>query len=279
MDTKQFARWYARRGIAVFPCHTIENGACSCGKACSSPGKHPVGSIVPHGVSDATTDLQTIDQWWSLFPDANIGLATGVLSGIVVVDIDPGKGGEDSWLNLENLHEPVDNTWLVQTGSGGFHFYFRADDAIRNSASMVGPGIDVRGDGGYVIAPPSRHASGNAYRWSDEFNPKTINEPAPMPDWLYRRIVGRRSAQQSSAQPIPERITEGQRNVWMASIAGTMRRRGMHRRSIEAALKIENKLRCTPPLEEREIERIAASIDRYPAAVSPLHVNGMRASA
>lgn len=268
MDTRLYARWYARRGILVFPCHTIETGRCTCGKSCTSPGKHPIGSLVPHGVLDASADLGTIDQWWAMYPDANIGIATGRASGIVVVDIDPDKGGEDSWANLEERFGAVDNTWWVATGSGGYHIYFDAGEVeTRNSAGMIGPGIDVRGDGGYVIAPPSRHIAGGDYRWSDTLNHKTIEQPAPMPEWLDKRVhTGRRGGGNQNANPLPEKISEGARNSWMASIAGTMRRRGMSRQAIEAALKVENRMRCAPPLEEREVERIAASIDRYPAS-------------
>lgn len=278
METRAYARWFAKRGFHIFPCHTIEDGHCTCRKTCSSPGKHPNGSLAPHGVLDATTDLQSIDQWWALFPDANIGLATGTVSGVMVVDIDPDKGGEESWCNLEALFEPVENTWWIETGSGGFHVYFESVEGVRNSASVIGPGIDVRGDGGYVIAPPSLHVSGERYRWSDRLNFMTIATPAPLPEWLVRRIAGAKSGHVSTA-PLPERITEGARNHWMASIAGTMRRRGLSRSAVEAALKVENRLKCSPPLDEREVERIAGSIDRYPASVSNLSVNGMQASA
>src|SRR5690606_20487979 len=101
------------------------------------------------------------------------------------VDIDPDKGGEDSWDNLEDRFGIVDNTWIVETGSGGYHIYFDAGELeTRNSAGMIGPGIDVRGDGGYVIAPPSMHVAGERYRWSEHLNHKTIDQPAPMPEWL-----------------------------------------------------------------------------------------------
>lgn len=280
MDTTQFARWYARRGIHVFPCHTIEDGACTCrNPSCSSPGKHPIGSIVPHGVSDATGDRDVIAEWWALFPDANIGVATGERSGLTVVDIDPGKGGEESWHNLVETHGDVPDTWWVITGSGGLHIYFR-DAGLRNSASLVGPGIDVRGDGGYVVAPPSLHACGGTYEWGEALGPGAIAEPADMPAWLVSQAYGgRRSAGKASGNPLPERITEGARNHWMASAAGVMRRKGFTLRAVEAALKIENRTRCQPPLDDREIERIAQSIDRYPAAATPLRANGIEVSA
>lgn len=278
METRQFARWYAKRGFHIFPCHTIENGKCTCGKdACGSPGKHPVATLAGHGVLDATTDLSIIEQWWSMFPDANIAIATGAVSGVAVVDIDPDHGGEVSWENLTNLHPDTEDTWAVVTGSGGIHFYFEAAEGVRNSASLIGPGIDVRSDGGYVIAPPSLHVSGERYAWSEAYSFKTIPVPAPMPDWLLKRLVPR-ALQAQGAAPLPEKITEGARNQWMASIAGTMRRRGMSRAAIEAALKVENRIRCVPQLDEREVERIAQSIDRYPASVSGLGANGWRAA-
>lgn len=270
MDTAQFATWYARRGIHVFPCHSIEDGVCTCGNpSCKSPGKHPVAQLAPHGVTDATNDRSTITQWWAMFPDANIGVATGERSNLVVVDIDPDHGGEDSWQNLEARYESVEHTWWAETGSGGYHIYFRADGlGIRNSASLIGPGIDVRGEGGYVIAPPSLHASGRIYAWSDTLGPGTMPEPGTMPDWLLSRIAGsKRLTASRDANPIPEKIAEGARNQWMASIAGTMRRRGMSRQAIEAALQMENKVRCVPPLDHEEISRIAISINRYPAVV------------
>lgn len=278
METQQFARWYAKRGFYVFPCHTIEDGKCTCGKTCSSPGKHPVANLAGHGVNDATTDLQIIDQWWSMFPDANIGLATGMASGVIVVDIDPDKGGEDAWQNLLDRYPDTEDTWAVITGSGGYHLYFEAVEGIRNSASVVGPGIDIRSDGGYVIAPPSRHLSGGTYVWSENLSFKTMPVPAALPEWLTTFLLPRTTRNSNHAQPIPEKITEGARNQWMASIAGTMRRRGMSRAAIEAALKVENRLRCQPQLDEREIQRIAASIDRYPAAVSGFSANGYRAA-
>jgi hypothetical protein len=283
MDTVTFARWYAKRNIPIFPCCTIEDGVCSCGKKdCKSPGKHPVFQCAPHGVLDATTDPSSIAQWWALFPDSNIGIATGSISGLVVIDIDPGHGGEDAWQNLENANETIPDTWWVETGSGGFHIYFTDNSGdIRNSASAVGPGIDVRGENGYVIAPPSKHISGGDYNWSELYNPQTVKHPASIPDWLMSRVSSNRSRsfQRTGPTPIPDKITEGGRNMWMASIAGTMRRRGMSLEAVEAALQIENRMKCTPPLDRQEVKRIAWSIDRYPAAVSGLHVNGVRASA
>ena len=168
-DLSAVARGYARRGWAVFPLHTVEDGRCSCGKpSCGSPGKHPLADLAPHGVLDATTDPMAVAQWWALFPDASIGVATGTSSGVVVLDVDDDAGGWDSLDRLQDRHGEL-TTWAAATGGGGVHLYFHAPAgvSVRSSASAVAPGIDVRGDGGYVVAPPSPHASGEAYRWSE----------------------------------------------------------------------------------------------------------------
>lgn len=262
MDMTKYARWYASQGLAVFPLATIEDGQCSCGKVgCGSPGKHPLGDLAPHGCKDATGELSSIEQWWSVYPDANIGIATGAISGILVIDIDEDHGG---WQTLENLaayHGELPITWTASTGGGGGHFYFRLPlREIRNSAGTIGAGIDVRGEGGYVVAPPSRHLSGYAYVWVDEWHPKRT-PLANCPDWLIERMAGRSNNTQTKT--LPERITAGQRNVWMASAAGMMRRHGFNSDAINAALQVENTQRCDPPLGTREIERIAISIERY----------------
>lgn len=253
---------YARHGFAIFPAHTIEAGRCTCGDSrCTSPGKHPIGQLVPHGVSEATTDEQTAMQWWTGWPDANIGLATGDPSGIVVVDID--LPGMDTITNLERIHGDLSPTWAVETGSGGIHLYYRMPNAdIRNSAGAVGPGIDIRGTGGYVIAPPSLHLSGRQYQWQDGWNPRKV-QMAQLPDWLLKKMI---PVGVKQAPPIPAVLKEGVRNSWLASGAGTMRRRGFSESAILAALKAENRARCKPPLDEGEVERIARSIHRYEPA-------------
>jgi hypothetical protein len=275
MDMQKKATWYARKGLAVFPLATIEDGQCSCGRYdCGSPGKHPLGSIAPHGCLDATTDAQTIDQWFALYPDANIGIATGQRSGIVVIDVDEDHGGWDTIENLIDRNGELPETWVAQTGGGGGHFYFQAPPIdIRNSAGLLGPGIDIRGQGGYVVAPPSTHLSGTRYRWVDGNHPLGT-ELAPLPEWLYLRIAkSERMNGLRQASPLPLRLTAGIRNTWLASIAGTMRHRGCSADAINAALQVENTNRCEPPLGVREVERIAVSIERYPPAAQ-LTVNG-----
>lgn len=158
-DLADIAQIYARRGWAVFPL---------------VPGsKAP---LTRRGFQDSSTDKARVTQWWEREPKANIGIATGEPSGIVVLDVDD----YDSLEDLEATHGDLDTLWAV-TGSGGMHLVFRRPkEGLRNSASRVAPGIDVRGDGGYIVASPSVHPSGQKYRWG-------LNgpiEPAHMPEWL-----------------------------------------------------------------------------------------------
>jgi putative DNA primase/helicase len=258
---------YARFGFAIFPAHTVdvrpEGTRCSCADPrCPSPGKHPIASLVPHGVSDALADEQAAAEWWAVYPDANIGIATGDSSGIVVVDID--LPGMDTLGNLERLHGEVSVTWAATTGSGGMHLYYRMPRLdVRNSVGAVGHGIDVRGNGGYVIAPPSTHASGRHYQWEPAWHPRRV-ELGELPDWLLKRMVPNGARKQTA--PLPAVLKEGTRNSWLASGAGTMRRRGFSEAAIVAALRAENRARCTPPLDETEVDKIARSIGRYDPA-------------
>jgi hypothetical protein len=166
---KEAALQYALNGLRVLPLYGIgPDVICDCGKAdCKSPGKHP---LVPGGAKAATCDLAQVTAWWDLWPEANIGIATGAGSGIFVVDVDAKNGGIESLAALEAENGPLPRTVEVLTGSGGGskHLYFKLPDSliIRNSASKIAPGIDVRGEGGYVVAPPSRHVSGRCYRFS-----------------------------------------------------------------------------------------------------------------
>jgi hypothetical protein len=151
---------YARRGVPVFPC---EPG-----------GKRP---LTYNGFWDASADPRRVEAWWGRWPDANVGVPTGERSGLLVLDIDPGAGGPESLAALERAHGPLPRTAKVRTGGGGMHVFFRypAGETVRNSAGRLGPGLDVRGEGGYVVVPPSRTQS--AYEWLDR-------APLAQPTWL-----------------------------------------------------------------------------------------------
>lgn len=155
---------YAQRGWPVFPCHSATaSGGCSClADDCSSPGKHP---RIAKGLKVATVDPEQVEVWWGRWPRANVAIRTGAESGLVVLDVDPDHGGEASLVALVEEHGELPPGRTVRTGSGGLHLYFRHPGrVVRNQIGRLGPGLDLRGDGGYVIAPPSRHVCGGRYR-------------------------------------------------------------------------------------------------------------------
>lgn len=154
---------YASEGLHVLPVHSVRDGRCSCreGIECAKPGKHP---MTPRGVKDATKDRKVIKQWWAESPDANIGIATGQISNLVVVDVD-GKEGEGSLARLFKKYGKLPRTPKVRTGKG-VHYYLRPGaKPVGNSVGRLGSGIDIRGDGGYVVAPGSIHRSGKLYKF------------------------------------------------------------------------------------------------------------------
>lgn len=239
---QESALWYARRGWPVLPCN----------------GKVP---LIEHGWQDATTAQATIAAWWRRWPNANVAIATGP-AGLVVVDVDA-KGdapGLDSWADLRRELGLDGETVTCETPTGGLHVYYRANgQPIGCSAGKLGPGLDVRAQGGYVIAPPSVHPAGGEYGWALGCGPHE-RELQDLPTSLAERLAEPKPA---PAEPLGERIAQGRRNATLASLAGTMRRRGMSQAAIEAALLAENAARCAPPLPEGEVRAIAASVARY----------------
>jgi hypothetical protein len=123
---------------------------------------------------------------WRRHPELNLGIGTGPVSGVFALDIDPAKGGLDTLRAYQSKHGPLPEAPLVRTGSGGWHVYFEwpADQEVTNSAGKLGPGLDVRGIGGYVVAPPSLHPNGRRYAWHPGRAPWDGVLPPPAPSWL-----------------------------------------------------------------------------------------------
>jgi hypothetical protein len=256
---------YVLDGLRVIWLHGIRHdGVCTCGRPdCSSPGKHPV---TRNGVLDATTSLKQLKAWSKRHPDGNVGIATGPGSDIVVLDIDPDHDGRDSLNALEAEHGPLPVTPTVETGGGGEHQYYRLPEGVevRNRAG-IRPGIDSRGLNGYVVAPPSRHASGGDYGWAEGLEMESV-PLAELPGWLLNLIAQPAKRTRVEGASKDETIAKGTRNATLASRAGTLRRGGLSEEAIATALLQENEDHCDPPLDEGEVRRIAKSIGRYDPA-------------
>jgi hypothetical protein len=186
---------YTTAGIPVLPVHhpIVRRGrgvACSCGDpACGAVGKHP---ITAHGVNDATTSREQVQRWWRRFPRANVGLATGHRFDVLDVD---GPTGEHAVARLLAKHAFGAPGPLVRTGRGGWHLYL-APTGLGNPKPVGLEQVDWRGRGGYVLAPPSRHASGRRYRWV-----RDLDTPIPPVPPALRERLERPQPAQPAARP------------------------------------------------------------------------------
>lgn len=232
---------YAALGWLVFPCEPR--------------GKRPA---TPRGLTDATVDAGQIEAWWQARPDANVAVRTGRESGIVVLDVD-GDDGHESLRRLELEHGELPRTASVVTPRRGEHYYFlHPGEEVRNSAGVLGVGLDVRGDGGYVLAPPSEGSNGRRYE-PDERAP--LAEP---PGWLLQRI--RRPAN-SGAVPVSEwlnlvtgGLVAGGRNSGLTRLTGHLLSRDVDPRLVRELILLLARHRCKPPLSDGEATRIVESI-------------------
>lgn len=213
-----------------------------------------------NGLNDATTEWGQIIDWWNKHPMCNVGVRTGVESGVVVLDID-GDEGFESLRSLEREFGALPKTMTVKTPSGGQHYYFKHPGGeFRNSASKVGRCIDVRGDGGYVLVPPSRLRSGGSYE-PDERAPI-----ASVPEWLVevsqRHTRSDAGAQESSEwlEMIRGGIAEGGRNHAMSRLVGHFLRRYVDVELTREVCHLVNRTKFKPALPDYEVDRTVDSV-------------------
>jgi hypothetical protein len=244
-DLARAAIGYARRGLRVHPVAADRKVA-----------------LLEDWPNRATLDPTTIASWWRRWPTANVAIATGGAARILVVDVDPDAGGEASMAALEGAHSPMPATAEVVTPRGGRHLYLIVPSGrpmLGNSAGKLGRGIDTRGQGGYVLAPPST-VNGRHYTWSVDSGDRI----AEAPPWLLDRLD---QAGNGNATP-PEEwqgialagVDEGQRNQTIAKIAGLLLRRLPDPILAAELVACFNAVKCRPPLDSAELKRTLDSI-------------------
>jgi hypothetical protein len=210
-------------------------------------------------------DASEVRGWFARYPDAGVALVTGALSGLVVLDVDPRHGGEASLREFERQHGALPRSVEAATGGGGRHIYFRHPGGLVRNRVGLAPGLDLRGDGGLVVAPPSVHPSGRRYAWEPGRSPDEI-EPAEMPGWFEALArgprVGRGHALADWRRLVQEGVPEGLRNDSVASLTGHLLWRGVDPELALELLLCWNRVRCRPPLSDDEVVRTVESITR-----------------
>jgi hypothetical protein len=257
-DYLEAALGYAERGWRVLPLHSVaeigkrSNGMCSCQRRdCTSIAKHP---RTLHGVKDATVKPCQIRKWWDMWPSANVGIACGSISGIVVVDIDPRNGGVEHINELLKEHGKLPQTTISATGGGGWHYVY-AHSGERKG--ILCEGVDLVSDGGYIVAPPSLHLNGS-YAWLYE-----VEDLPSLPAWVRDTNNSRRAPGANITIEVGDPLPKGSRNVTFIRIAGAMRRWGLGLDAIYAALTLHNEEVCDPPMSDQEVKRICANAVGY----------------
>ncbi len=238
---------YAKRGWQVFPCR--------------AGGKEPAISRSDggRGHKDATWDPEQIRAWWAAHPDRNIGIRTGAVSGLVVIDVDPHKHGDESMADVIQKHGPLPETITVRTGSGGTHHYFAHPGGFIKSRVNLLPGIDVRGDGGYVLAPPSQ--TEKPYVW---IVPPGRNGVVPLPDWFRDVLrhgppVPRRELHRQLHELEQTGVHHGARNETLARLVGRWISLGYDEDRIHQVAFAWN-TKGIPPLDDWEVSKVVASV-------------------
>lgn len=241
-----YAIKYAKLGLAVFPLK--ENN------------KAP---LTANGFKDATKDIGVIKNWWKQHPKANIGIATGLVSGIAVIDLDEdserGISGYETmndWMIKEGCVFP--DTWQSITGRGGYHIIFKTNKPIKSRIGVM-DGIDIRADGGYIVAPPSIHPNGTQYEWEyapDETELCAISDDEDVE--YFFNVINLKGAESKTLE-VPEKIEKGGRNDMLYRLACSLQAKGFSDTAIKEAIKAENELKCVPPLPAREINTLVNS--------------------
>lgn len=243
MATTAEALSYLEYGWSVVPCHVPVTGGCSCGRDdCTWPGKHPRISWREY-TSRRPTEKEVLHWFDDEFYESNLGVVTGQVSGVLVVDVD---GGLE---RFKPLKLPKD-TLVARSGGGGYHFYYECHRPVPSRIGAA-PKIDIKADGGFIVLPPSVHNSGHPYRW--------IHGETPIPLDPTRLPTGGRTDGYGSSERDPrwfeellDGVSEGGREVSTARLVGRYLALGLSEREIQLLLTAWNDLNA-PPLPELEL--------------------------
>lgn len=270
---RAWARWYFDEcQWDVFPVFGVAEWVCSCeaGPDCTQPTKHPMVT----GWTEPRTGL-SVDLWWERWPEASIAVHC---NRIMVVDLD-GEEGIQAFRELREQHPPMPLTPTVRTPGGGYHLYFKRLEGAKNKVRVL-PGVDIRADHGYVIAPPSEGIKG-VYEWVKGRGPWEV-PLADAPPWLAKMVTPPQPAYRSEGPREPQEpwevriedipmIQAGTRNNMLAHHAGHVFRAYSGAKTkpyaeivdrVEAKMLEINEKRCAPPLREREVREIVKSLAR-----------------
>lgn len=255
MKLAEAAAAYARQGWAVLPL--------------KARAKAPANA---NGCSGASSDADVVAAWWQGHEERNVGVACGVKSGgLIVLDIDvdeeSGKNGYDAYFDWELEHGKLPNTVTARTGRGGMHLFYKAGCEVRNSTNAK-LGIDVRGEGGYVMAAPSVHPNGNCYEWVRspfEYEVAEADESVLAFIEFVRPRKGSASGAEGGAEhaerfELPDKIGNGERNDTLFRYASSLQSRGFKDHEIRIMVEAANRERCVPPLTRADIEVICESV-------------------
>jgi len=258
---------YASLGIRVFPCFGINDDlTCRCGEDdCASPGKHPKTHNGLHSASLEPTYIRFAwesDKWGN-----NLAGVTG--ETFWVLDVDKKHGGLETLAEWEKEFGELDAAWIQKTGGGGRQYFFRHTAGITNTSGKIGDGIDTRGEGGYVMLPPSKHVSGEQYRWHKDKRPH-VKELFEAPEWLLAKVFDYLGTKRKPLDhnKMFEGVAEGSRNDTMFRFAASLRAQGVDY-DIALTQCILAASRCKPPLPENETRNIVKGCyERYDAGPS-----------
>lgn len=251
-ELKEAALRYAKIGLAVFP--LIERD------------KKP---LTANGFKDATTDPAKIEEWWSIHPNANVGIATGQISGgLVAIDMDVDKEKDKDgyhtftkWCDDNFLILP--DSWLSITGRGGYHLFYRSLFPVPSKIGWL-EDVDIRADGGYIVAPPSIHPNGTRYEWEqDPEEYELITSDDTEVEFIFNSVLVDNKASRSEPLQVPDEIPEGHRDEFMFKLACKYQAMGMSDSEMMAALTVANQERCKPPLTEKEIQKKLKQAQKY----------------